>query len=112
VGHLFLKHGVVFVFSFPRYLQRAQEIGELFKKRKAKTIGISDSVLSPLKAVSNQLLVIPQHYTSFSDPCCAFLLLMQAIIMEYISKKKKSIWNEHQGRCFSFQGTTKRGIYA
>ncbi|MFP3960421.1 MAG: MurR/RpiR family transcriptional regulator [Spirochaetaceae bacterium] len=77
---------VVFIFAFPRYLHRAQEIGEAFRKEGAAIIGISDSVASPLRAVSHQFLLIPQKYTSFSDPSCAFLLLLQAIIVEYMAR--------------------------
>ena len=63
-----------------------QLLGEAFQKKKATVVGITDSILSPLKAVSNQLLVIPQQYTSFTDPGCSIMLLLQAIIMEYISR--------------------------
>jgi len=75
-----------FIFSFPRYPRKMQLLGEAFRKKKATVIGITDSILSPLKAVSNQLLVIPQQYTSFTDPGCSIMLLLQAIIMEYISR--------------------------
>jgi DNA-binding MurR/RpiR family transcriptional regulator len=74
------------IFSFPRYPRKMQLLGEAFRKKKATVIGITDSILSPLKAVSNQLLVIPQQYTSFTDPGCSIMLLLQAIIMEYISR--------------------------
>jgi len=76
----------VFIFSFPRYPRKMQLLGEAFQKKKATVVGITDSILSPLKAVSNQLLVIPQQYTSFTDPGCSIMLLLQAIIMEYISR--------------------------
>ncbi len=75
-----------FIFSFPRYPRKMQLLGEAFRKKKATVVGITDSILSPLKAVSNQLLVIPQQYTSFTDPGCSIMLLLQAIIMEYISR--------------------------
>jgi len=74
------------IFSFPRYPRKMQLLGEAFRKKKATVIGVTDSILSPLKAVSNHLLVIPQQYTSFTDPGCSIMLLLQAIIMEYISR--------------------------
>ncbi|MBW6463725.1 MAG: MurR/RpiR family transcriptional regulator [Bacillota bacterium] len=74
------------IFSFPRYPRKMQLLGEAFRNKKATVIGVTDSILSPLKAVSNQLLVIPQQYTSFTDPGCSIMLLLQAIIMEYISR--------------------------
>lgn len=80
------RNTAVFMFSFPRYPQKLQHLGEYFQKKGVAVIGITDSILSPLKAVSSQLLAIPQQYTSFSDPGCAVLLLLQAIIMQYLSK--------------------------
>lgn len=74
------------IFSFPRYPRKMQLLGEAFRNKKATVIGVTDSILSPLKAVSNHLLVIPQQYTSFTDPGCSIMLLLQAIIMEYISR--------------------------
>lgn len=79
-------NSAVIIFSFPRYPKKMQLFGELFRKKGITVVGITDSYLSPLKAVSNHLLVIPQQYTSFSDPGCAVMLLLQAIIMEYISR--------------------------
>ncbi len=76
----------VFIFSFPRYPKKMQLLGEAFRKKGATVIGISDSILSPLKAAATHLLAIPQQYTSFSDPSCSVMLLLQAIIMEYISR--------------------------
>ncbi|MFO8192435.1 MAG: MurR/RpiR family transcriptional regulator [Bacillota bacterium] len=47
----------VFIFSFPRYPRKMQLLGEAFKKKGATIIGVTDSILSPLKAVSDHLLV-------------------------------------------------------
>ncbi len=76
----------LFILSFPRYPRVDQLLGEAFRKQGATVYGITDSFLSPLKAVSHHLLVIPQQYTSFSDPSCSVLLLLQAVIMRYISR--------------------------
>lgn len=76
----------VYIISFPRYPHVDQLLGEAFRKKGATVVGITDSFLSPLKAVSHHLLVIPQQYTSFSDPSCSVLLLLQAVIMRYISR--------------------------
>ena len=72
--------------SFSRYPKKLISLGEVFKEKGAIVIGITDSFLSPLKAVSNLLLAVPQQYTSFSDPGCAVMLLLQAIIMEYLAR--------------------------
>ncbi|MFO7952757.1 MAG: MurR/RpiR family transcriptional regulator [Bacillota bacterium] len=76
----------VYIISFPRYPSVDQLLGEAFRKKGATVVGITDSFLSPLKVVSHHLLVIPQQYTSFSDPSCSVLLLLQAVIMRYISR--------------------------
>ncbi|MGM0653536.1 MAG: MurR/RpiR family transcriptional regulator [Bacillota bacterium] len=80
------KKTAVFIFSFPRYPRKMQLLAEAFRKKGATIIGVSDSILSPLKAFSHHLLALPQQYTSFSDPGCSIMLLLQAIIMEYISR--------------------------
>ncbi len=80
------EEDLVFLFSFPRYLPRTLEIGEVFFRNGATVIGFADSVAAPIRAVATQFLMIPQNYISFSDPGCAVLLLLQAIIMEYISR--------------------------
>jgi len=76
---------IVFLTAFPRYPKKIQYLGEMFKKKGANVIGITDSILSPLKAVSNKLLIVPLQYMSFTDPCCAILFLLQSIIMEFMS---------------------------
>jgi len=78
------------LFSFPRYPKKIQQLGELFKKRGATVIGISDSILSPLKVVSDHLLLIPLNNMSFVDPCSSILLVIQAVIMEYMSRNPSS----------------------
>lgn len=75
-----------FIFSFPRYPRKMQLLGEAFRKKGARVIGVTDSIMSPLKAVSHQLLVIPQRYTSFTDPGCSIMLLLQTILMEYVAR--------------------------
>jgi DNA-binding MurR/RpiR family transcriptional regulator len=80
----------VILFSFPRYPKKIQQLGELFKERGATIIGISDSILSPLKVVSDNLLLIPLNNMSFVDPCSSVLLVVQAIIMEYMSRNPQS----------------------
>ncbi len=76
----------VIIFSFPRYPHIDRLLGEAFAKKGATVVGITDSILSPLKAVTSYQLVVPQQYTSFSDPVSSIMLLMQAVIMEYISR--------------------------
>jgi DNA-binding MurR/RpiR family transcriptional regulator len=76
----------VFMISLPRYPKKLISLGEVFRKKGASVIGITDSYLSPLKAVSTMLLAVPQQYTSFSDPGCAIMLLLQAITMEYLAR--------------------------
>lgn len=82
---------IVFVIAFPRYPKKMQHFGEVFKKKGANVIGITDSILSPLKAVSNKLLIVPLRYMSFTDPCCAVLFLIQSIIMEFMSRDPEGV---------------------
>lgn len=77
---------VVIMLSFPRYPQKLLALGEVFRNKGAMVIGITDSIMSPLKAFCNQILVVPQQYTSFTDPGCAIMFLLQAIILEYLSR--------------------------
>jgi DNA-binding MurR/RpiR family transcriptional regulator len=94
LNNLFLscdENTTVFMFAFPRYSKKIQQIGEMLQKKRTTNIGITDSILSPLKTFSNQLLVIPIHYISFTEPCCPVLLLLQAIVMEYVSRNTKNV---------------------
>lgn len=76
----------VILFSFPRYIKKLLQLGELFRQRSATVIGITDSILSPIRAVSDHLLLVPLTNMSFTDPCSSILLLIQAIILEYIAR--------------------------
>jgi len=74
------EKSVALVFSFPRYPNNTQSIIELLYKRKIETIGISDSIASPIADRSDCLFVVPQKFLSFIDPYAAVLSLIHAVL--------------------------------
>ncbi len=92
------ENTTVILFSFPRYPKSIQQLGKMFGKNGADIIGITDSIMSPLKSVTQQLLVVPLQYISFTDHCSSVMSLSQAIIMEYASRNPQT--NEEYAKNF------------
>ncbi|QGU00370.1 hypothetical protein SYNTR_1776 [Candidatus Syntrophocurvum alkaliphilum] len=88
----------VIMLSFPRYPKHLKNLGEAFRNKGATIIGITDSVFSPLKVFTDKLLIVPLKYMSFSDPCGPILLLLQAIIVEYVARNPED--TEHKLKQF------------
>jgi DNA-binding MurR/RpiR family transcriptional regulator len=74
------------MFSFPRYPKIIQKLGKMFQEKNVNVIGITDNILSPVKNVTDQLLIVPMQYVTFTDHCSSVLTLIQAIIVEYASR--------------------------
>jgi DNA-binding MurR/RpiR family transcriptional regulator len=68
------------VFSFPRYPAGTESVTRLLLKRGVRVIGVSDSTVSPIAAVSKPLFVVPQKFISFIDPCAGAMSLIHALL--------------------------------
>ncbi|HHV78662.1 MAG TPA: MurR/RpiR family transcriptional regulator [Firmicutes bacterium] len=71
---------VAVAISVPRYTRLTVDLFTLAKKRGATTIGITDSVLSPLSSCSDILLIAKSGMPSFNDSFVAPLSLINALI--------------------------------
>ena len=76
-----LPHGsAALVFSFPRYPAGTESAARLLLRHGVRVIGVSDSPVSPIAAVSKPLFVVPQKFISFIDPCAGAMSLIHALL--------------------------------
>ena len=79
-----------FVFSFPRYPVKTQPIVHAMKKRGIRTVGITDSMISPIAGSCDPLFLVPQRFMSFMDPYSAVMSLIHSILYGvYLSDREK-----------------------
>lgn len=90
--------------SFPRYSRTAESAMSFAKSRGAATIAITDSVMSPLSANADSLLLARSDMASVVDSLVAPLSLINALIVATVINKKEevketfelleTVWNE------------------
>lgn len=100
------KEDVMIGISFPRYSTMAVEAMSLARDRGANVIAITDSMVSPLVATSDEVLVARSDMASVVDSLVAPLSLVNALIVATVLEKKEEVtdtfkelelvWN-HQG---------------
>ncbi len=100
------KEDVMIGISFPRYSTMAVEAMTLARDRGANVIAITDSMVSPLVATSDEVLVARSDMASVVDSLVAPLSLVNALIVATVLEKKDEVtdtfkelelvWN-HQG---------------
>lgn len=92
--------------SFPRYSQRTIKAMEYAGSKKAKTIAITDSKISPLLKFADLSLIARSDMLSFVDSLVAPLSVINALLVAVSVKKQSEIittldnlerlWNEYQ----------------
>jgi len=80
--------------SFPRYSRRIVEAMDFAKKRNAKIIAITDSLLSPLASYADHSLVAKSDIASFVDSLVAPFSVLNALIVS-IGLRKRDEVSEH-----------------
>ncbi len=100
------KEDVMIGISFPRYSTLAVEAMSLAQERGANVIAITDSMVSPLVAASDEVLLARSDMASVVDSLVAPLSLINALIVATVLSKKDEVtetfkelelvWN-HQG---------------
>jgi DNA-binding MurR/RpiR family transcriptional regulator len=92
------KKDVLITISYPRYLKNTVEALQFAKLRKATTIAITDSKLSPTAQISKYSIIAPSNSQTFANSYTACLfainLLTAAIIQIHDGKKMKVVLNE------------------
>lgn len=100
------RDDVMIGISFPRYSKMAVEAMTLARRRGANSIAITDSMVSPLVAAADEVLLARSDMASIVDSLVAPLSLINALIVATVLEKKDEvtdtfrelelIWN-HQG---------------
>ena len=100
------KNDVMIGISFPRYSTMAVESMTLARERGANVIAITDSMVSPLVAAADEVLIARSDMASVVDSLVAPLSLINALIVATVLEKKDEVtdtfkelelvWN-HQG---------------
>ena len=87
-----IPEGTVCVaFSTPRYPRVTQEILEILKNKKARIIGCSDSMLSPIVPFCDIFFQIPEKYVTFIDTNAAYMALIHSIVFALHFKDRTKI---------------------
>jgi DNA-binding MurR/RpiR family transcriptional regulator len=91
--------------SFPRYTRRTVEILDLAIKKGAKTVAITDNIISPIAQKSDIALIARSNLNSFVNSFTAPLSVINAIVTAVSIKKGKQtfeklskleeIWDEY-----------------
>lgn len=100
------KSDLVIGISFPRYAKQTVEVLQFAKRKGAKTLAITDSLISPLAQCSDHVLTAHYKIDSFIESFTACLSLINALTtaLGVFSKKKsmrsleelENIWEAHQ----------------
>ncbi|MDI6605162.1 MurR/RpiR family transcriptional regulator [Aceticella autotrophica] len=99
------SNDLVIGIGFPRYSKRTIEVLKYAKSQEAKIVTITDSLISPLTSVADEVLIAKSNMSSFVDSIVAPLSLVNALIVSVGIKEKEkitdtfekleTIWNEY-----------------
>lgn len=91
--------------GFPRYSKRTLEVLKYAKSQNAKVVTITDSLISPLTSVADEILIAKSNMASFVDSLVAPLSLINALIVAIGMKERdkvsetfdklENIWDEY-----------------
>lgn len=92
--------------GFPRYSKRTIDILKYAKSQNARIVAITDSLISPLSHVADEILIAKNNIISFVDSLVAPLSLVNALVIAVGMKDKSRImdtferlenmWKEHE----------------
>ena len=77
--------------SFPRYSKRAVEAMQFASDRRARVVALTDSMISPLVAVANYVLLARSDMASVVDSLVAPLSMINALIVATVLQKKEEV---------------------
>ncbi len=85
------ENDLVIGIGFPRYSIKTIDVLKFARKRNAKVMSITDSLLSPLAATSEVTLIAQSNMASFVDSLVAPLSIINAIIIAAGLKKREEV---------------------
>ncbi len=84
-------YDVLIAFSFPRYSSKVVNAVKFAQSKNAKTIAITDSIISPLVQYATYTLLAQSDMASFMDSLVAPISIINAIIVEITGRREKKI---------------------
>ncbi|ADL68870.1 MurR/RpiR family transcriptional regulator [Thermoanaerobacterium thermosaccharolyticum] len=100
------SNDLVIGIGFPRYSKRTLEVLKYAKSQNAKIVAITDSLISPLTEIADEILLAKSNMASFVDSLVAPLSLINALIVSVGIREKdkitdtfeklENIWNEYE----------------
>jgi len=88
------KKDLLIAISFPRYTRRTVEIVDIANKKGARTVAITDSILSPIAQKADVVLVAKSNLNSFINSFTAPLSIINAVVTAVSIKKGKQTFNK------------------
>lgn len=96
---------LLMVLSFPRYSRETLDILRFAKSRGARTLAITDSLMSPLSENADHVIAIPVSQVSFIDSLVTPMSVINGLILTMVSmmdqktvmerlRKLENIWEE------------------
>lgn len=85
------SYDVLVAFSFPRYSSKVVKAIKFAESKGAKTIAITDSVISPIVQYSTYALLAQSDMASFMDSLVAPVSIINSIIVEITQRREKAI---------------------
>jgi len=87
------ENDLVIGIGFPRYSKRTLDVLKYAKSQNAKIVTITDSLISPLTSVADEILIAKSNMASFVDSLVAPLSLVNALVVAVGLKEKEKIAN-------------------
>lgn len=82
---------LLFAMSFPRYSSRTVEAVQYAKKRGARIVALTDTMISPIAALSDHVLIAGSDMALFADSLVAPLSVINALIVALGLAKKDEV---------------------
>ena len=82
---------LLFAMSFPRYSSRTVEAVQYAKKRAARIVALTDTMISPIASLSDHVLIAGSDMALFADSLVAPLSVINALIVALGLAKKDEV---------------------
>jgi DNA-binding MurR/RpiR family transcriptional regulator len=85
------KGDVLITMSFPRYARDAVQLTNYARDRGARVIALTDSIASPLAALSDELLLAPASHPVISSSSVAATLMIEALVTSLMISRSEHV---------------------
>ncbi len=84
-----LRSATALVFCYPRYPRETLRLAEALADGGVRLLGLTDSQLSPLVPLVDEVLLTPHRYVTFVDPQAAALTLVHALLVALFERDRR-----------------------